>query len=89
MHVKLNMEARSRSHFCGGKQEVLHNSVCVRVRACVCVCVCVCRGWVWVDYAGARAYACERLALLIPQATRKRHIVCDFSGSTKCFNIIS
>ena len=37
----------------------------------------------------ARTCACARVGLLIKYATRRRHIVCVLSGSTRLFNIIS
>jgi hypothetical protein len=55
----------------------------MRVRACVRECVCV--------WGGARARACAfaRVALLIRHEKGIRHIVCDLSGSTTFFDIIS
>ena len=46
-------------------QEVLHICVCDRVRACACGC----------QDAWACARTCTRVALLIQQAMRMRHIV--------------
>ena len=52
------------------------------VRACACVC------GVSVGTL-ARAFACERVALLIQHATRRHIANCGFPGSTIFFDIIS
>ena len=49
----------------------------MRLRACVGV------------GAWTRAYACVHVVLLIPYATRRRHVVCGPSGFTTFFDIIS
>ena len=57
----------------------------MRVREFVCVCVCMCVG-VGIR---ARTCACERVALLIQYATRRRHIACGIFGSDIFFDVIS
>jgi hypothetical protein len=54
---------------------------------CVCACVGV-RVCVGVG-ARARACACKRVALLIQHATCSHIVICDLSGSTMFFDIIS
>ena len=80
MFILHNIEARSRNHFCRGK-EISITYFCVRARRwCLCVCVGV----------GAQEWecACASVALLILHEKRGRLIViCCFFGSKSFYDI--
>jgi hypothetical protein len=80
---RLNNEALSRNHCCHARAiSIAELCVCELARVCVCVYMCV-----WC----ARAWTCDfaRVALPMQHATRRRIVVCGFSGSTIFFHNMS
>ena len=88
MYVLRNIEAYSRNHCCRRKAIILtYFYAYVRAGGSVGECMRVCVG-MGVG-AQALACACALVALLIQHALLRHIVICDHTGSTAFFDIIS